>query len=169
MQPAGPDTASMTTHRMLELADEAQTAALGRALAGALAKDDLVLLSGPLGAGKSALARAIIRTRLVDPQADVPSPSYTLVNVYGPPNGSAIWHADLYRLSDASEVYELGLFDPLDALVLVEWPERAAAKWPARRLEIFLTPGAHADARRAEVTSFGSDWEAVMTAVAPWG
>lgn len=108
----------------IELADDDATAALGRGIAAQLRPGDLVLLEGDLGAGKTALARAIIRTLAGDAQLDVPSPSFALVQPYEA-NGHPILHADLYRLGDPREVDELGLFDRPDAIVLVEWPERS--------------------------------------------
>ena len=109
---------------MTLLPDDAATTALGATLAAELRPGDLVLLEGELGAGKTALARAIIRTLLDDPALEVPSPSFALVQPYAG-NGIAIVHADLYRLADAREVDELGLFDASAAIVLVEWPQRA--------------------------------------------
>jgi len=106
------------------LPDDAATAAFGARLAAALRPGDLILLDGDLGAGKTALARAVIRTLVRDPRLDVPSPSFALVQPYDGPAGP-ILHADLYRLSLEAEIDELGLFDRPDAIVLVEWPERA--------------------------------------------
>ncbi|RYE78712.1 MAG: tRNA (adenosine(37)-N6)-threonylcarbamoyltransferase complex ATPase subunit type 1 TsaE [Myxococcales bacterium] len=108
----------------LHLADDAATAAFGARLATALRPGDLILLDGDLGAGKTALARAVIRTLVGDALLDVPSPSFALVQPYDGPGGP-ILHADLYRLSAEAEIDELGLFDRSDAIVLVEWPERA--------------------------------------------
>jgi tRNA threonylcarbamoyl adenosine modification protein YjeE len=107
----------------IHLEDDDATAGLGVRLANALRPGDLVLLSGGLGAGKSALARAVIRSLMSDPALEVPSPSFALVQPYAstPP----VIHADLYRLTGEREVDELGLFDRPDAIVLVEWPERA--------------------------------------------
>ena len=110
------------------LADEAATARLGAQL-GALARaGDVITLSGPLGVGKTALARALIAA--LGHAGEVPSPSFALVQPYDalePP----VWHADLYRIEEAGELAELGL-DSLDhALLLVEWPERAGdGAWP---------------------------------------
>lgn len=106
------------------LADDAATAGFGRALAALLRAGDLVLLAGDLGAGKTALARAMIRALLADETLEVPSPSFALVQPYES-NGLAILHADLYRLAEAREIDELGLFDRPEAIVMVEWPERA--------------------------------------------
>lgn len=142
---------------------EDQTNGLGTALARALRPGDLVTLSGPLGVGKSHLARAVIRHFLQDPLAEVPSPSYTLVNTYtiGP---LEIWHADLYRLGDSSELTEIGLDDAVDhALVLIEWPDR----WPdlpPRRLDLKLAFG-NDDVRTITAQPHGSGWETAVMAL----
>jgi tRNA threonylcarbamoyladenosine biosynthesis protein TsaE len=83
-----------------------------------------VLLEGDLGSGKTTLARAVIRTLMDDPKMDVPSPSFALVQPYEK-GALSIVHADLYRLSDALELEELGITENPEAIVLVEWPERA--------------------------------------------
>jgi tRNA threonylcarbamoyl adenosine modification protein YjeE len=106
------------------LPDDEATATLGTQLAAALKPGDLVLLQGGLGAGKTALARAIIRNLSNDPALDVPSPSFALVQPYET-DVAPVLHADLYRLAGAREIEELGLFDRAEAIVLVEWPERA--------------------------------------------
>jgi tRNA threonylcarbamoyl adenosine modification protein YjeE len=106
------------------LPDEAATTTFGAALAAELRPGDLVLLEGDLGAGKSTLARALVRALVGDPGLDVPSPSFALVQPYERPAGPVL-HADLYRLGSAREIDELGLFDRPQAIVIVEWPERA--------------------------------------------
>ncbi|MBL8591584.1 MAG: tRNA (adenosine(37)-N6)-threonylcarbamoyltransferase complex ATPase subunit type 1 TsaE, partial [Devosia sp.] len=106
------------------LADDAATAEFGRRLATLLRPGDLVLLEGDLGAGKTALARSVIRTLVGDAGLDVPSPSFALVQPYEA-DGQPVLHADLYRIGSPREVDELGLFDRADAIVLVEWPERS--------------------------------------------
>jgi len=153
--PGAPSTASAG------LPDAAATDRLGAALAMALAPGDCVLLSGPLGAGKSSLARAAIKTWLGAPEAEVPSPSYTLVNVYETPRGQ-VWHADLYRLGSADETAELGLWDaPGAALVLVEWPERLGHALPARNLALALemAPGG---GRFLTARAAGPGWDAAL-------
>lgn len=121
-------------------ASEDQTAALGHALAAILAPGDVVLLDGPVGAGKSHLARALIRARLRDPDAEIPSPTFTLVQSYADPNGVEIWHADLYRLGDPDELVELGLDEAMDhAICLIEWPDRFDLA-PSGALHIRLDP-----------------------------
>ena len=119
------------------LADPEATDALGAELAASLRPGDLVLLLGDLGAGKTALARAIIRTLMGDPELEVPSPTFALVQPYDAPNAT-ILHADLYRLGDPREIDELGLLDNPDAIVLVEWPERAPELLDAATLTVAL-------------------------------
>jgi tRNA threonylcarbamoyl adenosine modification protein YjeE len=119
------------------LADDAATARLGRELAATLRPGELVLLDGDLGAGKTALARAVIRALLGDDEMDIPSPSFSLVQPYEG-NGIFLLHADLYRLASARETDELGLFDRPDAIVLVEWPERAPELFERADLTIRL-------------------------------
>lgn len=158
------------------LADEDQTAALGRALAGLLAPGDVVLLDGPVGAGKSHLARALIRARL-GAGVDVPSPSFTLVLTYHDPvMGGELWHCDLYRLGDAGEIAELGLDDAMDhAISLIEWPDRMDPP-PATALHIRITPDADPDLRRITLSGLPR-WAGVaraagmarLTSRAGWG
>ena len=107
---------------ILDLPTEADTTLLGRAFADILQPGDCVLLEGAIGAGKSHLARALIRARLGEAE-EVPSPTFTLVQTYrGAPE---IWHADLYRLGHPDEVLELGLEEAYEtAICLIEWPER---------------------------------------------
>ncbi|MHB1110430.1 MAG: tRNA (adenosine(37)-N6)-threonylcarbamoyltransferase complex ATPase subunit type 1 TsaE [Devosia sp.] len=115
----------MTRVQTIFLPDDAATADLGRRLAAILRPGDLVLLSGGLGAGKTALARSVVRALVGDDALEVPSPSFALVQPYEAGTLS-ILHADLYRLVSEREIDELGLFDRADSIVLVEWPERAA-------------------------------------------
>lgn len=120
------------------LADDAATADFGAALAARLRPGDVVSLEGELGAGKTALARAIVRALAGDAMLDVPSPTFALVQPYETPGGPVL-HADLYRIGDAAEVDELGLLDDDDAIVLVEWAERAPEVVAASTLRIALT------------------------------
>jgi tRNA threonylcarbamoyl adenosine modification protein YjeE len=107
------------------LADDEATAWLGARLAETLRPGDTVLLIGDLGAGKTSLARAVIRALTGDADMDIPSPTYALVQPYLSASDVPILHADLYRIADPREVDELGLFDRPDAIVLIEWPEKA--------------------------------------------
>lgn len=122
----------------LFLPTEADTDRLAVWLAERLQRGDTLLLSGPIGAGKSHLARAFIRARLGRFE-DVPSPSFTLVQTYQA-DDTEIWHADLYRLSHPDEVLELGLDDAFDsAICLVEWPDRLGPLAPARAIHLTLS------------------------------
>jgi tRNA threonylcarbamoyladenosine biosynthesis protein TsaE len=117
------------------LDDEAATARLGAAISRALKPGEAVCLSGPLGAGKSTLARALVRA-LTTPDEDVPSPTFTLVQFYEG-RGLKIAHFDLYRLTDPEEAYEIGLDEALDeGAAVIEWPERLAGRLPPDRLDI---------------------------------
>lgn len=106
------------------------TAAFAASLAPRLRAGDVLLLTGDLGAGKSHFARSLIRASLGDPTAEVPSPSFTLVQTYETAE-TEIWHTDLYRLTGSDEVLELGLDTAFDtAICLVEWPDRLGADRP---------------------------------------
>ena len=124
------------------LADDAATEALGAELAVTLRPGDLVMLEGDLGAGKTALARAIIRSLAGDAGLEVPSPTFALVQPYDTPAGPVL-HADLYRLGDPREVDELGLLDNPKAIVLVEWAARAPEIVAAATVvvELAIPPG----------------------------
>ena len=124
---------------IVHLATTEDTERLGQDLALALRKGDLVTLSGDLGAGKSTLARGLIRTIAADNDYEVPSPTFTLVQSY-PELRLPVSHVDLYRISAAEEVDELGLDEALeDGVVLVEWPERGAGALPKECLRITLS------------------------------
>ena len=128
------------------------TAGLAARLAPRLAAGDTLLLEGDLGAGKSHFARALIRARLGDPQAEVPSPSFTLVQTYeaGPVE---IWHADLYRLTGPGDVMEIGLDQAFDtAICLVEWPDRLGDEAPQDAAR-FLLEVVGDNERRLRVTA----------------
>ncbi len=128
---------SDTPDILLPLATEADTAALGARLALAARAGDCILLEGPIGAGKSCLARAFIRA-LCGAEEEVPSPTFTLVQVYET-HGVEIWHADLYRLTHPDEVWELGLDDAFHkAICLVEWPDRLGRHQPHGALRLRL-------------------------------
>ncbi|MFN3614260.1 MAG: tRNA (adenosine(37)-N6)-threonylcarbamoyltransferase complex ATPase subunit type 1 TsaE [Rubrimonas sp.] len=148
------------------LPDVAATDRLGAALGAALRPADAVLLRGPLGAGKSALARAIILARLAAEGRceDTPSPTYTLVQTYETSVGE-IWHADLYRLNDPAEAMELGLIDAFaTAICLIEWPDRLGPFAPARALDVALDIAPAGTGRTITITPHGSGWQAAMAA-----
>lgn len=137
---------------ILDLPDEAATAAFGAVLASALRAGDVVALTGGLGSGKTALSRAILRVATGNPDEEVPSPTFTLVQIYDGIDGTAWWHFDLYRLKTADEAYELGIDEAFDAAVsLIEWPERLGSLLPKRALRIALSVTGPT-ARRAEIS-----------------
>ena len=120
----------------VHLADEAATVDLARQIADVLRAEDLVTLSGDLGAGKTTFARALLRRLTQDPGLEVPSPTFTLMQVYETSEYPVV-HADLYRIKSPEELAELGWDEAsLGALVIVEWPERAGAILPEDRLDI---------------------------------
>ena len=125
-------------HR-LRLVDEAATMRLAVDIAAIVRPGDIVALSGHLGAGKSLFARALLRELAGDPQLEAPSPTFTLVQSYETPRGPVL-HADLYRVRSPDELDDIGLIEDLDqAVLLVEWPDRAGSRLPAaRRLDIVL-------------------------------
>jgi tRNA threonylcarbamoyladenosine biosynthesis protein TsaE len=132
------------------LADEEATAAAGAALAAEARSGDVITLSGPLGVGKTALARGFLEAR--GHIGEVPSPSFAIVQPYDELE-SPVWHVDLYRIEDPSEIEELGLDSAANAVLIVEWPERAGeGVWPeALRLSL----------------DFGQDGERILTAKVP--
>src|SRR6202045_2325702 len=141
----------------LALSNETATAHLMADLALLIGPGDVITLSGDLGAGKTAAARAMIRYLADDDALEVPSPTFTLAQVYDLPPFPLI-HADLYRISDASELEEIGLSPlPEATVVLIEWPERAAGALPPDRIEIALShrPALGSTARAAEITGHG--------------
>lgn len=141
------------------LPDAEATTAFGEALSRTLEAGDTVLLSGPIGAGKSHLARAAIRFLMAEngePAEDIPSPTYTLVQTY-PAGTREIWHADLYRLTDPDEVFELGLEEAFtNAICLVEWPDRLGSAAPPEALTITLAEAG--DGRRAFCSGDAAYW-----------
>ena len=140
-----------------------QTAQLARRLGAVLDAGDTILLHGDVGSGKTHFARALIQS-LLDVHEDVPSPTFTLVQVYEATSGAEIWHADLYRLSDASEIEELGLTDAMEhAICLIEWPDRLASLKPFDALDITLTPTDVDDHRILTATWSHPRWDAKLT------
>ncbi|MDE0800289.1 MAG: tRNA (adenosine(37)-N6)-threonylcarbamoyltransferase complex ATPase subunit type 1 TsaE [Rhodospirillaceae bacterium] len=139
----------------LNLQNENDTLAFGKALADLAVAGDVITLSGPLGAGKTVLARGFIARR-VGAKVDVTSPTFTLAHVHDtvtPP----IWHFDFYRLKSPKEVEEIGLDEALaGGISLIEWPERATAYLPQERLDIELSPEG---ASRIARLSASSSWE----------
>jgi tRNA threonylcarbamoyladenosine biosynthesis protein TsaE len=117
------------------LKSEEETAAAGAALSAWVRAGDVITLSGPLGVGKTAFARGLIGA--LGHEADVPSPSFAIVQPYeeiDPP----VWHVDLYRIEDRSEIEELGLDAAAEAVLVVEWPDRAGSDEWAGALALSL-------------------------------
>ncbi len=140
----------------LDLPDAAATAALARAVAGRARQGDVIALSGDLGAGKTHFARAFIHALSGDEAETVPSPTFTLVQVYER-TPAPVWHFDLYRLEQPEEVYELGFEDALaQGISLIEWPERLGPLLPRDRLDIALAFTENPDARLAALSGHGN-------------
>jgi hypothetical protein len=140
------------------LPDEEATSRLALDVACALEPADVVTLSGELGVGKTAFARALIRYLAGDESLEVPSPSFTLMQTYELPRFPLV-HVDFFRIANASELLELGLEDlPQEAVVVIEWPERAGGLLPPDRLDIALSlaPKLKLEIRQARVTGYGS-------------
>src|SRR5437764_147206 len=140
------------------LANEQATRRLAVDVASILKAGDLVTLSGDLGAGKTAFARALIRHLAGDEALDVPSPTFTLVQTYALPRFTVV-HADLYRVTHTGELAELGVDEAAEnAVVLLEWPDRAEDILPADRLDISFTLAQHLgpNQRSAEITGHGA-------------
>ncbi|MGH6896327.1 MAG: tRNA (adenosine(37)-N6)-threonylcarbamoyltransferase complex ATPase subunit type 1 TsaE [Geminicoccaceae bacterium] len=136
---------------------------LGRRLAALIRPGDVIALRGTLGAGKTELARALIRAR-AGAEIEVPSPSYTLVQDYRFLD-LVIRHIDLYRIEDAAELAELGLDAPAaDEAWLIEWPERAGAVLPLERLDVEMRQGDVPDARIARLVA-GRLWSDRLAAL----
>lgn len=139
------------------LANETATGQLMADLALLLGAGDVITLSGDLGAGKTAAARALIRYLAQDDELEVPSPTFTLAQTYDLPSFPLL-HADLYRIADPDELEEIGLSPlPEGTVALIEWPERAPQMLPADRIDIAFShrPSLGTGARAAEVTGYG--------------
>lgn len=151
--------------RTITAPTETATAAFARRLAPVLGPGDTLLLSGPIGAGKTHFARALIQERLAAAgrAEDVPSPTFTLVQTYDD-GKTEIWHADLYRLTDPGDLWELGLDEAFDtAICLIEWPDRLGVAAPRGALWIDIATG-DADGRRLSLSSDAPAWRARIDA-----
>lgn len=137
-----------------------QTAGIASALASVLSSGDCLLLSGPVGAGKSHFARALIRKLMTDggDVEEIPSPTFTLVQTYSTASAE-VWHADLYRLTSPNEVVELGLLDAMEeAICIIEWPDRLGPDIPVDALSIELQPGSTETERHLFLSSQSTAW-----------
>lgn len=145
-----------TTTVTLDLADEAATVRLAEDIAAALKPGDVVALEGDLGAGKSTLARALLRALANDAALEVPSPTFTLVQGYDLPRFT-VHHFDLYRLGSADELDELGFDEAIKTgAALIEWPNRAGDRLPPDAARLTLDPGPTPNARRATLEASGA-------------
>ncbi len=134
------------------LPDEAATIALAQKRAARARAGDVLLLSGPLGAGKTSFARAFIRALTGEPDLTVPSPTFTLVQQYET-DTLTIWHYDLWRLQDHHALEELGWEEALEGIVIVEWPDRLGPLTPRHALRLsFSHDGAGRSAELDEDT-----------------
>ena len=150
-----PETPAPVTAIEKDLPDLSATEGLAASLAPLARVGDVVALRGELGAGKTVFARAFIHAR--GGTEEVPSPTFTLVQVYELAEGP-VYHFDLYRIADPGEVYELGIEEAFaDGITLIEWPEHLGGLLPPERLDVALAMGADEDARRVTVHGHG-DW-----------
>ena len=146
----------MTTFE-IHLGTEAETHRLAEDLGMALKRGDLVTLSGDLGAGKTSLARAMIRALADDAFLEVPSPTFTLVQTYSGMSFGSVAHMDFYRLEAPEEVAELGIEDALaEGVVLAEWPERAVGTLPAASIDVRIDLGMNNESRMVRISGDAS-------------
>jgi tRNA threonylcarbamoyladenosine biosynthesis protein TsaE len=142
----------------IELPDEAATSTLAADIARQARQGDVIGLSGPLGSGKTTFARAFVSARL--DAGEVPSPTFTLVEVYQSLTGPAVWHFDLYRLEKPEDAYELGIEEAFaEGISLIEWPERLGALMPREHLGVTLASGQSETQRLARLEASPS-WAA---------
>jgi len=151
---------------VLDLPDEAATAALAARISALAEVGDVIALKGDLGCGKTSFARAFIRAR--GGAEEVPSPTFTLVQIYE--FGSvAIWHFDFYRIKSPEEAWELGIEDAfIEGISLIEWPERLGPLLPGRRLEIEFLFGDRPEARRVLI-DVGEGWQQRLAGISADG
>lgn len=156
----------MTTNSLdIILRSQDETRALAQAVGAQLNAGDVLLLEGPIGAGKTHFARSLIQSVLPVPE-DVPSPTFTLVQVYDGQD-SEIWHADLYRLSSPDEVVELGLTEAFEeAICLVEWPDRLAELAPETALRLTFSLTENEGERVLSLTSSDARWSSLLESLA---
>lgn len=143
------------------------TTELAEWLAPRLLPGDVLLLEGEIGAGKTHFARSLIQARLaaVGRSEDVPSPTFTLVQVYDA-GDTEIWHSDLYRLTSADEAVELGLAEAFEtAICLIEWPDRLADLAPAKALRLRFSAGTSPDMRELSLSFTDLRWGVLIDAL----
>jgi tRNA threonylcarbamoyladenosine biosynthesis protein TsaE len=145
------------TGSVRRLDDAAATERFGAALAGMVGVGDVITLAGPLGAGKTSIARGLLSA--LGLAGEAPSPTFAIVQPYAPPETRMpVLHVDLYRIDDAGELEELGLEESLtDSVLLIEWPERAPGHWPdALALSLEILP----DGARGLTATVPPAWKA---------
>ena len=148
---------------MLMQLDERQMAALAASLAESLCAGDVVALSGDLGAGKTSFARAVMIA--LGWSGEVPSPTYTLVQGYDPPDVRVpVWHVDLYRLAGPDDADALGLFET-EAALIIEWPERLGDRLPAEALRLHIAGSG--DGPRVLTSTVPKAWEGRWPPIPP--
>ncbi len=151
----------------LTLADLAATKRLGLFLAERLMVGDVLALKGELGAGKSELARAIIQ-QIYPKETDIPSPTFNLVQAYESDSKFPLWHFDLYRLAEPDDVFELGIEEAfIEAICLIEWPERLAGYLPDRTLTIEIDYDASANGGRRVTLRGKPAWQNRLSDMLP--
>lgn len=152
----------MTSHALdFDLPTEDATAAFAKQIGAILHPGDTILLSGPVGAGKSFFSRALIRARTGTTE-DIPSPTFTLVQTYTHDDGN-IWHCDLYRLTTPDEVIELGLDEAFEtAICLIEWPDRLGPLQPEGALHLTFAAKDHGHHVMAPLTTA---WQARLKTI----
>lgn len=135
----------------IDVADETGTARVAAALASLTRAGDVVALSGDLGTGKTAFARAFVRA-LLGPDEEVPSPTFTLVQLYDAADFT-VWHFDLYRMERPEDALELGIDEAFaDGVSVIEWPDRLGRLLPPTRLDVTLSTGTASGVRRIAVS-----------------
>ncbi|WP_222546441.1 tRNA (adenosine(37)-N6)-threonylcarbamoyltransferase complex ATPase subunit type 1 TsaE [Asaia lannensis] len=131
----------------LDLPDQLATEALAARLAALSGAGDVIALHGEMGVGKSVFARAFLRALAGDPSLEVPSPTFSLVQIYDLPKAT-VAHFDLWRLDGPDALFELGWDEVQEGIMLVEWPERAGDELPRHALHLTLMPGEGEEGRR---------------------
>lgn len=157
--------ADMSAPVIVALPDLAATETLAARLASVARAGDCILLEGPLGAGKTALARAFLRAAAGDPGIEVPSPSFTLLQIYDTGIGP-VFHYDLWRLDGSASLAELNWEDALEGVVLVEWPDRLGPLRPAGALTVTLRL-LRGEAREATLAGWGNRLRSIIGAENP--
>ncbi len=151
-------------HAEIPLPTPEHTRALAQRVGQALRPGDVVLLSGQIGAGKTHFARSLIQS-LQDMPEDVPSPTFTLVQVYDTRSGE-LWHADLYRLTGPDECVELGLTEAFEnAICLVEWPDRLEDLTPENALSLSFADDTSEDARTLSLAWTDARWDELLEGI----